>query len=166
VAESEDPHGGLWAIEADAAELNCLVDAAQTSATIRQRASARRPFALAPGGSIVLCGTTFSKSIQDTQPVVLVRFSSAGRLDRGFGMSIYAEQTPADRRPPLTHRKHVEAYHFEPQGLAVDGQGRIVMTGGETAPYTRGQQEAGYSSATAASSRLTRRARRAMPAPR
>ena len=105
----------------------------------------RAPFALAPGGSIVLCGTTFSKSIQDAQPVVLVRFSAAGRLDRGFGKSIYAEQTPADRRPPLTHRKHVEAYHFEPQGLAVDGQGRIVVTGGETAPYTRGQQEGGYS---------------------
>jgi len=104
----------------------------------------RAPFGVAPDGSIFLCGTTFSKSIQDAQPVVLVRFSAAGRLDRGFGKSIYAEQTPADRRPPLTHRKHVEAYHFEPQGLAVDGQGRIVVTGGETAPYTRGQQEAGY----------------------
>lgn len=105
----------------------------------------RAPFAVAPGGSIVLCGTTFSRSIQDSEPIVLVRFSVAGRLDRGFGRSIYAEQTPVDRRPPLTHRKHVEAYQFDPQGLAVDDQGRIVVTGGESAPYTRGQKEGGYS---------------------
>jgi uncharacterized delta-60 repeat protein len=105
----------------------------------------RAPFAVEPGGSIVLCGTIFSKTIQDSEPVVLVRFSPRGVRDRDFGKTIYAEQAPVDRRPPLTHRKHVEAYHFEPQGLAVDGQGRIVVTGGETAPYTRGQKKAGYS---------------------
>jgi hypothetical protein len=97
------------------------------------------------GGRIVLCGVTFSKSIQDSQPVVLVRFSASGRLESSFGKSIYAEQAPADRRPPLTHRKHVEAYHFDPQALAIDGKSRIVVTGGETAPYMRGQKEAGYS---------------------
>ncbi|MGN6274405.1 MAG: delta-60 repeat domain-containing protein [Solirubrobacterales bacterium] len=104
----------------------------------------RAPFAVERGGRIVLCGVTFSKSILDSQPVVLVRFSADGRRDRSFGKSIYAEQAPADRRPPLAHRKHVEAYQFDPQGLAIDGKGRIVVTGGEAAPYVRGQKEAGY----------------------
>jgi uncharacterized delta-60 repeat protein len=105
----------------------------------------RAPFAIEPGGRIVLCGAISSKSIQDSEPVVLVRFSPHGVRDRGFGRTIYAEQAPVDRRPPLTYRKHVEAYHFEPQALAVDGQGRVVITGGETAPYTRSQKEGGYS---------------------
>jgi hypothetical protein len=87
----------------------------------------------------------FSDSILDGEPVVLVRFSAAGRRDRSFGKSIYAEQAPADRRPPLQQRKHVEYYHFEPQALTIDGKGRIVVSGGETAPYTRGQKEGGYS---------------------
>jgi uncharacterized delta-60 repeat protein len=105
----------------------------------------RAPFAVEPGGRIVLCAVISSRSIQDSEPVVLVRFSPTGVRDRGFGKTIYAEQAPVDRRPPLTYRKHVEAYHFEPQGLAVDSEGRIVVTGGETAPYTRGQKEGGYS---------------------
>jgi hypothetical protein len=39
VTESEDPHGGLWAIEpdVDANELNGLVDAAQTITIIQSR---------------------------------------------------------------------------------------------------------------------------------
>jgi uncharacterized delta-60 repeat protein len=105
----------------------------------------RAPFAVGPGGRIVLCGVTFSNSILDSQPVVLVRFSADGHRDRSFGRSIYAEQAPADRRPPLAHRKHVEAYHFEPQALAIDGKGRVILTGGEAAPYRRGQKEAGHS---------------------
>jgi uncharacterized delta-60 repeat protein len=105
----------------------------------------RAPFAVGRRGRIVLCGVTFSKSIQDSQPVVLVRFSAGGHRDESFGRSIYAEQAPADRRPPLLHRKHVEAYHFEPQSLAIDGKGRIVAIGAETAPFMRGQKEAGYS---------------------
>jgi uncharacterized delta-60 repeat protein len=105
----------------------------------------RAPFAVARGGRIVLCGVTFSKSTLDSEPVVLVRFAADGHRDRGFGRSIYAEQAPADRWPPLAHRKHVEAYHFDPQALAIDGKGRIVVTGGETASYRRGQKEPGYS---------------------
>jgi uncharacterized delta-60 repeat protein len=105
----------------------------------------RAPFATEPGGAIVLCGAISSKSIQDAEPVVLVRFSARGVLDRSFGKTIYAEQAPVDRRPPLTYRKHVEAYHFEPQALAIDSRGQIVITGGETAPYHRGQKEGGYS---------------------
>ena len=105
----------------------------------------RAPFAVGPGGRIVLSGYISSKSIQDSEPVVLVRFSPRGVRDRGFGKTIYAEQTPVDRRPPLTYRKHVEAYHFEPQALAIDGAGRVVVVGGESAPYRRGQKEGGYS---------------------
>ena len=105
----------------------------------------RAPFAVGPGGRVVLCGVVFSDSILDGEPVVLVRFSAAGRRDRSFGKSIYAEQAPADRRPPLQQRKHVEYYHFEPQALTIDGKGRIFVSGGETAPYTRGQKEGGYS---------------------
>jgi|GEM_PF-1791032 len=105
----------------------------------------RAPFAVGRGGRIVLCGVIFSKSILDSQPVVLVRFSADGRRDRSFGKSIYAEQAPADRRPPLAHRKHVESYNFDPQALAIDGKGRIIVTGGEAAPYRRGQKEPGYS---------------------
>ena len=39
MGESEDPHGGLWAIEpnADSNELNGLVDSAQTIRIIRPR---------------------------------------------------------------------------------------------------------------------------------
>ncbi len=104
----------------------------------------RAPFAVEPGGRMVLCGVISSKSIEDSEPVVLVRFSPRGVRDRDFGKTIYAEQAPVDRRPPLAHRKHVEPYHFEPQALAIDSMGRTVITGGETAPYRRGQKEGGY----------------------
>ena len=105
----------------------------------------RAPFAVDRRGRIVLTGVIFNSSILDSQPVVLVRFSAEGRRDRDFGKSIYAEQARADRRPPLAERRHVEYYHFEPQALAIDGHGRIVVAGRETAPYRRGQQEGGYS---------------------
>lgn len=38
----------------------------------------------------------------------------------------------------------VQALQFDPQAIAIDGHGRIVVTGGELALYTRGQKEPGH----------------------
>lgn len=105
----------------------------------------RAPFAVGPGGRIVLCGATFPSGREDTErPLALVRLLADGRRDKSFGGgSIYMEQAPRDKRTPLP-RKHVQFFTFEPEALAIDGQGRVVVTGSELAPYTRGQQEAGY----------------------
>jgi uncharacterized delta-60 repeat protein len=105
----------------------------------------RAPFAVGPGGRIVLCGATFPAGRNDTeQPLALVRLLSNGGRDKSFaGGSIYMEQTPRDKNAPL-RRKHVQFFTFQPEAIAVDGKGRIVVTGGELALYARGQQEAGY----------------------
>ncbi len=110
----------------------------------------RAPFAIGPGGRIVLCGATFATGANNTeQPLVLARLLPDGRLDKSFaGGSIYMEQAPRDKHTPLP-RKHVELFTFTPEGVAMDGTGRIVVTGGELAPYVRGQKEAGYESLSA-----------------
>jgi len=104
----------------------------------------RAPFAVDRHGRIVLAGMVYRDSVQDAEPVVLVRLSADGRRDRSFGRSVYAEQAPVDRQPPLERRRHVEYYHFAPKAIAIDGHGRIVVAGKELAPYTRGQEEPGH----------------------
>ena len=105
----------------------------------------RAPFAVDGRGRIDISGGTFppERSGLNEEPVVLARFSPEGKRDKSFGKSIYLERAPADTDEPF-HRKHVQFFSFEPEALAIDGQGRIVLTGGELAPYSRGQKEAGY----------------------
>jgi uncharacterized delta-60 repeat protein len=105
----------------------------------------RAPFALGPGGRIVLCGATFPSARGDTeQPVALVRLTANGHRDKTFATgSIYMQQAPRDRSAPIP-RKHVQFFTFQPEAVAIDGARGIVVTGGEVAPYTRGQQESGY----------------------
>jgi uncharacterized delta-60 repeat protein len=95
------------------------------------------------GGRILLCGAVFSDSILNGESIALLRLLPDGRRDPSFRHSIYIEKAPVDTKQPIP-RKHVQLYAFEPQSIAVDGHGRIVVTGVEAAPYTRGQKESGY----------------------
>jgi hypothetical protein len=54
------------------------------------------------------------------------------------------ERAPIDTHE-LAPRKHgVQFFSFEPLAIAIDGHGRAVVSGGELAPYTRGQKEPGH----------------------
>jgi len=104
----------------------------------------RAPFAVAPGGRIVVAGAGEIKVKGYEEAFdVLVRLLPDGRLDPSFRDSIFIGRAPMDADEPYP-RKHVPTYAFDIQGLAVDGQGRTVLTGTELAPYTRGQKEADY----------------------
>ncbi|HKZ14287.1 MAG TPA: hypothetical protein VJL81_10620 [Solirubrobacterales bacterium] len=54
------------------------------------------------------------------------------------------ERAPIDRQEPKPRRHGVQFFSFEPLAIAIDGHGRVLVTGGETAPYSRGQQEPGH----------------------
>ncbi|MFT3866458.1 MAG: hypothetical protein QM729_19535 [Solirubrobacterales bacterium] len=101
------------------------------------------PFAVERGGRIILAGADFTGSILNGESVVLVRLLADGRRDPTFRRTIFIERAPIDADEPIP-RKHVEYYAFDPQGLAVDAKGRIVIVGSELAPYVRGQKEPGY----------------------
>lgn len=103
----------------------------------------RAPFAVDRQGRIVLCGLLFpERGIEE--PVAFLRLLPDGRRDPSFGRSRYMERAPVDGREPHPRKHGVQAFQFEPQGIAIDGHGRVLVTGGETAPYTRGQEEPGH----------------------
>lgn len=109
------------------------------------RGASVKPFAVDPRGRIVLSGDIFSSGADNLeQPVAFLRLLPDGRRDRTFGRSLYMERAPADGQEPNPRKHGVQSFHFEPQSIAVDGHGRVLVTGGETAPYTRGQKEPGH----------------------
>ncbi len=103
----------------------------------------RAPFAVDRHGRIVLCGLLYpDRGIEE--PVAFLRLLPDGRRDRSFGRSRYMERAPIDAQEPDPRRRGVQGFSFEPQAIAIDGHGRVLVTGGETAPYVRGQKEPGY----------------------
>jgi uncharacterized delta-60 repeat protein len=100
------------------------------------------PFAVDPRGRIVLCVPLFPEGGEE--PVAFVRLLPDGRRDTSFGRSTYMERASIDRTEPGSLRHGVQYFSFSPVAIAIDGHGRIVVTGGETAPYTRGQHEPGH----------------------
>jgi len=100
------------------------------------------PFAVDPQGRIVLCAPLFPESFGE--PVGFLRLLPDGRRDTSFGRSIYMERAPIDTQEPSPREHGVQFFSFEPLAVTVDGHGRILVTGGELAPYTRGQSEPGH----------------------
>jgi len=105
----------------------------------------RAPFAVDRRGRIVLSGLLFPKKGRSIEePVALLRLLPDGSRDRSFGRSLYMERAPIDGREPDPREHGVQGFTFEPQAIAIDGHGRVLFTGGELAPYTRGQEEPGH----------------------
>lgn len=103
----------------------------------------RAPFAVDGHGRIVFCGLTFpDRGIEE--PVAFLRLLPNGRRDRSFGRSLYMERGPIDEQEPNPRKHGVQGFTFEPQAIAIDGRGQVLVTGGELAPYTRGQSEPGH----------------------
>jgi uncharacterized delta-60 repeat protein len=100
------------------------------------------PFAVDPRGRIVLCVPLFPEGSEE--PIAFLRLLPDGRRDRSFGRSLYMERAPIDTREPSPRKRGVQFFSFEPLAIAVDGRGRVLVTGGETAPYVRGQEEPGH----------------------
>jgi uncharacterized delta-60 repeat protein len=101
------------------------------------------PFTVDRKGRIVVCVPTFPEGGEE--PIVFERLLPDGRRDTSFGKSVYMEPAPTDSKQ--TGRRHgpaVQSFTFSPLAIAIDGRGRVLVTGGETAPYTRGQQEPGH----------------------
>jgi uncharacterized delta-60 repeat protein len=109
----------------------------------------RAPFAVDRRGRIVLCGLLYPKKGRSIEePVALLRLLPDGSRDRSFGRSLYMERAPIDAREPDPREHGVQGFTFEPQAIAIDGHGRVLVTGGELAPYTRGQEEPGHENFT------------------
>ena len=100
------------------------------------------PFAVDPRGRIVLCVPLFPEGPEE--PIAFLRLLPDGRRDRSFGRSLYMERAPVDGRETARRKHGVQFFSFEPLAIAIDGHGRALVTGGETAPYTRGQEEPGH----------------------
>jgi uncharacterized delta-60 repeat protein len=100
------------------------------------------PFAVDPRGRIVLCVPLFPEGPEE--PVAFVRLLPDGRRDTSFGRSVYMERAPIDTHEPIPREHGVQFFSFELLAIAIDGHGRVLVTGGETAPYTRGQEEPGH----------------------
>jgi uncharacterized delta-60 repeat protein len=100
------------------------------------------PFAVDARGRIVLCVPLFPEGGEE--PIAFVRLFPDGRRDTSFGRSTYMERAPIDRKEPDPRRHGVQNFSFSPLAIAIDGHGRILVTGGETAPYVRGQKEPGH----------------------
>jgi uncharacterized delta-60 repeat protein len=100
------------------------------------------PFAVDPQGRIVLCAPLFPEGPEE--PVGFLRLLPDGRRDPSFGRSIHMERAPIDSHEPDWRQHGVQFFSFEPLAMAVDGHGRVLVTGGELAPYTRGQEEPGH----------------------
>jgi uncharacterized delta-60 repeat protein len=112
------------------------------SRSIRFTSSFEAPFTVDPQGRIVLCVPLFPEGPEE--PIAFLRLLSDGRRDRSFGQSLYMERAPIDKNEPSPRKRGVQFFSFEPLAIAIDGRGRVLVTGGETAPYTRGQQEPGH----------------------
>jgi uncharacterized delta-60 repeat protein len=119
----------------------------------------RAPFAVDRRGRIVLCGATFPASPPSEEPVALVRLRSDGRRDRSFGRSLYMERAPIDAQEPYPREHGVQLFSFEPGAVAIDGHGRIVVTGEEAGTYSRGK-EGGFEYSYLASRRFLGNGRR------
>jgi len=100
------------------------------------------PFAVDPRGRIVLCVPLFPEGFGE--PIGFLRLLPDGRRDTSFGRSIHMERAPIDTQEPNPREHGVQFFSFEPLAIAIDGRGRVLVTGGEAAPYTRGQQEPGH----------------------
>jgi uncharacterized delta-60 repeat protein len=100
------------------------------------------PFAVDHRGRIVLCVPLFPEGPEE--PIAFLRLLPDGRRDRSFGRSLYMERAPIDALETARRKHGVQFFSFEPLAIAVDGHGRVVVSGGETAPYTRGQVEPGH----------------------
>lgn len=100
------------------------------------------PFAIDPRGRIVLCVPLFPEGPEE--PIAFVRLLPDGRRDTSFGKSVYMERAPIDKQETAPRQHGVQFFSFEPLAIAIDGRGRVLVTGGEAAPYTRGQQEPGH----------------------
>lgn len=100
------------------------------------------PFAVDPQGRIVLCAPLFPEGFGE--PVGFLRLLPDGRRDTSFGRSIHMERAPIDTKEPSPREHGVQFFSFEPLAVTIDGHGRALVTGGETAPYTRGQEEPGH----------------------
>jgi uncharacterized delta-60 repeat protein len=108
------------------------------SFTFARGAYLRAPFAVDRHGRIVLSGLLFPKKGRSAEePIAFLRLLSDGRRDRSFGRSRYMERAPADGREPHKGRHGVQAFQFEPQGIAIDGRGRIAVVGVELAPFAQ-----------------------------
>jgi uncharacterized delta-60 repeat protein len=105
----------------------------------------RAPVGVDRHGGIVLCGLLFpNRGKSGEEPVAFLRLSSNGRRDLSFGRSLYMERAPVDAQEPDPRKHGVQGFSFEPQAIAIDGHGRALVSGGESAPYTRGQKEPGH----------------------
>jgi uncharacterized delta-60 repeat protein len=100
------------------------------------------PFTVDRKGRIVVSVPTFPEGGEE--PIVFERLLPDGRRDTSFGKSIYMERAPIDRQEPDPRERGVQSFSFSPLAIAIDGHGRILVTGGETAPYVRGQKEPGH----------------------
>jgi uncharacterized delta-60 repeat protein len=100
------------------------------------------PFAVDPRGRIVLCAPLFLEGSE--QPIAFLRLLPDGRRDPSFGRSRYMERAPIDTHEPSPREHGVQFFRFEPLAMAIDGRGRVLVTGSETAPYVRGQEEPGH----------------------
>jgi len=100
------------------------------------------PFAVDSRGRIVLCVPLFPEGPEE--PIAFLRLFPDGRRDTSFGKSVYMERASIDKQEPGSRQHGVQFFSFEPLAIAIDGRGRVLVTGGETAPYTRGQQEPGH----------------------
>ena len=112
------------------------------SRSIRFTSFFEAPFAVDPRGRIVLCVPLFPEGPEE--PIAFRRLLPDGSRDRSFGRSLYMERAPIDTHEPAPRKHGVQFFSFEPLALAIDGRGRVLVTGGETAPYTRGQEEPGH----------------------
>lgn len=112
------------------------------SRSIRFTSFFEAPFAVDPRGRIVLCVPLFPEGPEE--PVAFLRLLPDGRRDRSFGRSLYMERAPIDTHEPAPREHGVQFFSFEPLAVTVDGHGRVLVAGGELAPYTRGQEEPGH----------------------
>jgi uncharacterized delta-60 repeat protein len=121
------------------------VGQASSQVVLGRGAYLRAPFAVDRHGRIVLSGDIFPSGVNNLdEPVAFLRLLPDGKRDRSFGRSLLMERAPADAQEPNPREHGVQSFQFEPQAIAIDGHGRVLVTGGEAAPYTRGQQEPGY----------------------
>jgi uncharacterized delta-60 repeat protein len=112
------------------------------SRSIRFTSFFEAPFAVDPQGRIVVCAPLFPEGPEE--PIAFLRLLPDGSRDRSFGRSLYMERAPIDKQKRLARKHGVQFFSFEPLALAIDGRGRVLVTGGELAPYTRGQEEPGH----------------------
>jgi uncharacterized delta-60 repeat protein len=112
------------------------------SRSIRFTSFFEAPFTTDHRRRIVVCAPLFPEGPEE--PIAFLRLLPDGRRDRSFGRSLYMERAPLDKQVHVARRHGVQYFSFEPLGIAIDGRGRVLVTGGELAPYIRGQEEPGH----------------------